>query len=223
MESKDLYDKLLRIPLFTGMSNDEMERVMSRTCLDYRKVREGGVIARQGERCAQLFLLTDGTVETTAESEGRQYAVTEWTHAPALLDATCVFGVAQRFAHTMRATTNASLITLGKTELLKLAADSLIFRINLINILATTLQKHEMSLWAHSPASLTERLARFFLSHVSAPYGHKLFRIRMSDLALLLNDSRLDISQALNDMQRQSLLQLSRGKIDIPRIEALRR
>lgn len=223
MDSKDLYDKLFRIPLFTGMSDDELERVMSRTCFDYRKVRESEVIAHQGEHCGQLFLLINGTIQLTAESEGHQYAATEWIHGPALLEPTCVFGVTQRFTHTLRATTTVSLITLGKTELLKLASDSLIFRLNMINLLATTLQKHEMRLWAHSPNSLTDRLAQFFINHVTAPYGHKLFHIKMNDLALLLNDSRLNISRALNAMQAQSLIILSRGKIDIPHIEALRR
>lgn len=222
MESKDFYDKLFRIPLFTGMSDDELERVMSHTCFDYQKVREGEVIARQGERCGQLFLLIDGTIEQCAESEGRQYAVTEWINGPTILEQSCVFGVAQRFAHTLRATTSVNLITLEKTELLKLASDSLIFRLNIINLLATALQKHELRLWAHSPASLTDRLARFFLNHVAVPYGHKLFHIKMNDLALLLNDSRLDISRALNAMQSRDLLTLSRGKIVIPHIEALR-
>ena len=54
------------------------------------------------------------------------------------------------------------------------------------------------------------------------PYGHKLFHIKMNDLALLLNDSRLDISRALNAMQSRGLLSLSRGKIDIQHIEKMK-
>ena len=43
----------------------------------------------------------------------------------------------------------------------------------------------------------------------------------MTRLAEELNDSRLDISHALNHLQKQGLLILSRGKIDVPDMEKL--
>lgn len=46
-------------------------------------------------------------------------------------------------------------------------------------------------------------------------------KIKMETLAQELNDSRLDISTALNSMQKSGLLTLSRGKIFIPHAEKL--
>lgn len=43
----------------------------------------------------------------------------------------------------------------------------------------------------------------------------------MERLAAEVNDSRLDISRALNKMQNEGLLQLSRGRITIPALEKL--
>ena len=43
----------------------------------------------------------------------------------------------------------------------------------------------------------------------------------MNQLAGELNDSRLNISRALNEMQHDGLLVLSRGRIDIPSLEHL--
>ena len=43
----------------------------------------------------------------------------------------------------------------------------------------------------------------------------------MKQLAELLNDSRLDISQTLNEMQADGLLSLHRGRIEITMIERL--
>ena len=40
-------------------------------------------------------------------------------------------------------------------------------------------------------------------------------------MAKELNDSRLDISHALNNMQKEGLLTLHRGRIEIPMIERL--
>ena len=43
----------------------------------------------------------------------------------------------------------------------------------------------------------------------------------MQQIADELNDSRLDISHALNDMQHDELLSLHRGRIEIPLLERL--
>ena len=43
----------------------------------------------------------------------------------------------------------------------------------------------------------------------------------MNQLADDLNDSRLDISRALNQMQSNGLLTLHRGRIEIPMLEKL--
>ena len=43
----------------------------------------------------------------------------------------------------------------------------------------------------------------------------------MEQLAREVNDSRLDVSRALNAMQRDGLLVLRRGRIEIPSLEHL--
>jgi DNA-binding GntR family transcriptional regulator len=43
----------------------------------------------------------------------------------------------------------------------------------------------------------------------------------MKQLANELNDSRLDVSKALNEMEEDGLLNLHRGRIEIPMLERL--
>ena len=43
----------------------------------------------------------------------------------------------------------------------------------------------------------------------------------MQQLAQEMNDSRIDISRALNQMQADGLLTLHRGRIEIPMLERL--
>lgn len=56
---------------------------------------------------------------------------------------------------------------------------------------------------------------------MSATCRRERSKIKMETLAQELNDSRLDISTALNSMQKAGLLTLSRGKIFIPHAEKL--
>lgn len=107
-------------------------------------------------------------------------------------------------------------------ELQQLCSDSLIFRINLLNILSTSLQKSKMAVWANAPKDMRDRLAHFLLSHFEYPAGHKVFKIRMERLAEELHTSRLTVSNTLRALAADGLLSVGRGSLDIPAAQLLR-
>ena len=53
------------------------------------------------------------------------------------------------------------------------------------------------------------------------PEGKKIFKIKMEDLASLIDETRINVSKVLNDLQEQGLVQLSRKEISIPALEKL--
>jgi CRP-like cAMP-binding protein len=113
------------------------------------------------------------------------------------------------------------LITIDKHEVLLLLETQLVFRLNMLNIMATESQRMHRHAWRSAPKSLRERLVRYFFSRCLYPAGPKTFYVLMKQIADDLNDSRLDISHALNDMQRDQQLSLHRGRIEIPLLERL--
>lgn len=48
------------------------------------------------------------------------------------------------------------------------------------------------------------------------PYGPKKLSIRMEDLARLIDDTRINVSNVLNDLQNRGLIQLGRRTFSIP-------
>ena len=82
-------------------------------------------------------------------------------------------------------------------------------------------QKQIRQAWLHHPQSLRERVERFLIQHCVYPAGRKQFNILMTRLADEVNDSRLDVSRVLNQMQKDGLLILSRGRIEVPQLERL--
>lgn len=216
-----LYSKLSQLPLFLGMSRDEMDQVVGQTKFNFRKVEAGTTFIHEGEACGQFVFLVDGTAEATTFADDRSYSVLEQTSAPTMLQPERAFGVNQRFMSTYRAIGQCNLILLDKNETQRLADSSFIFRLNLINLLSTALQKSHRQPWRHCPLPLEERIVRFFAVHCLHPAGQKVFRIKMQTLANELNDNRLHISQCLNALADAGLLRLQRGTIIIPAIERL--
>lgn len=213
---------LKQLPLFMGMSDMELKEILARVKCLYRKVGPGEPIVSQGDRSGSLWMVVGGTFTTTAYSADYDYSVTEYLHSPALLQIECAFGWQQRFTRAYKAETQCNLMIVGKSEIQQLCSDSLIFRINLLNLLSTSLQKSRMAAWVNVPGNMHERLSRFLLSHFEYPAGHKIFRIKMSRLAEELHTSRLTVSNTLRDLAAKGLLTVGRGVLDIPAAQLLR-
>ena len=222
MATLQIYDKLLQFPLFQGMSRDDLEIVAGHTRFGFQKVSAGRPIVKTGDSCLQLFFLINGSVKVKTFSDDYSYSVEEQIAAPYILQLDAIFGYHQRFTHDFTAITDVNFITIDKEEVVRLSEDFLVFRLNMMNSFATQTQKQIRQIWSPAPKTLEERIVRFFIQHSVYPAGAKVFSILMTRLADEMNDRRLNVSRALNRMQREGLLVLNRGRVEIPQLERLK-
>ncbi len=218
-----IYDQLLQFPLFQGMSHDDLEIVAGHTRFGFLKIAAGRTIVKAGDACSQLHFLVNGTVSVESSADDKGYTFIERMSAPYILQQESIFGYYQHYTHTFTAQTDINMLVLDKEEVVRLSEDFLLFRLNLMNVISTRAQKVVRELWRRSPYTLRERIVRFLAQHCVYPAGEKVCKIRMNRLAQELNESRLKISRALNQMEQEGLLVLHRGSIEIPQLEALLR
>lgn len=216
-----IYDKLLQFTLFQGMSHADLMEVVGHTKFGFSKHAAGQRIAREGDACNHLIFLTSGTLSVETVSYDHSCRVSETVNAPYAIQVEQLFGLSQRYTSTFRALTECSFISIDKQEVMLLLETQLVFRINMLNLLAADAQRLRQRTWRSAPQTLRQRIIRFFFSRSLYPAGPKTFYILMTQIAAELNDSRLDISRALNDMQADGLLTLHRGRIQIPMLERL--
>lgn len=196
-------------------------RVIAHTKFDFMKIPAGKVIVENDSPCDSMYLLTNGTVKAETASSDNGYSVTEETSALLIIQPENIFGLHQRFRSTFTASADTNLIAISKAEVTRLYENFTVFRLNVTNMLATKVQRQQSRAWNRPPADLRERIVRFFASHCQYDNGHKVFKIKMERLGMEVNDSRLDVSRALNSMQRDNLLSLGRGRIVIPSLKRL--
>ncbi len=221
MSESRLYDSLLALPLFLGMSRSDLQEVAGKTVFDFKKYKDGTLIVHNGDSCQHLYFLLNGEICVITESDDYCYRIEEDIIAPEIFQPEQIFGLNQRFTRTYIAKSNCSIMCISKKDVMKLSDDFEIFRLNLLNLISTQTQKSNRRVLRVPPKNLCERITRFFESHCLRPAGEKTFYIKMTRIAEELNDSRLDISRALNLMEEQKLLQLYRGRIHIPALEKL--
>lgn len=217
----EIYDRLLQFPLFQGMSHGELMQVVAHTKMGFTKYEADKRIVREGEACTHLMFLIGGTVQACTSADNKGYSVTEHLAAPYILQPERLFGIQQRYSSTFKAETPCHFITIDKQEVLLLLETQLVFRINVLNLMATESQRLSRQTWRIVPPTLRDAVIRFFIQHTLRPAGSKTFRILMTRLAAELNCNRLQVSQTLNQLQDEGLLTLHRGHIEIPMLERL--
>lgn len=212
---------LAQFALFQGMSIDDLAQVMNRTKFDFRKYPAGKKIVKAGEVCHELLMITHGTMKQVTTHTNGKFDVEETITAPCIIQPESLFGLARRYRSTIKSETAVNLISLNKREVNILLETIQVFRINMLNTISAQSQSLLDRVWTESPQSLRDLLLMFFIHHSTYPQGEKIFHLLMQQLAEMHGCKRLAVSKALNRMKSEGLLQLSRGKIVIPEINAL--
>lgn len=216
-----LVSTLLQTPLFLGMTQYDMQEIVGLMKFGFSKHAEDELIVKEYDECKSLYFLLNGTLAMTTSSADGSYTITEVLHAPQILQPERLFGLKQRFSAEYRAVTPCNMMYLGKSDVQVMFHAYEVFRINLVNAIATLLQRQEEKPWAFVGNSLRSRIYDFMRIHCHYPAGEKHIKIKMVDLARIMNETRLTISHELRRMEEEGLITLSRGMIHVPALERL--
>ena len=220
-KSLQLYDRLMQFTLFQGMGYSDLMQMVAHTKFDFIKLPPGKRVIRNGEPCRCLYFLLNGRLKTEIKSDDNSYSVTEEIDAPFVIQPERIFGIAQRYRGTVHTLSDVNFIAIDKKEVMALSESIIVFRLNLFNIFAAQSQRLLDARWRQCHDSLRSRITDFIASRCQHPVGPKVMYIYMEQLAREMNDSRLDVSRALNAMQADGLVTLGRGRIVIPSLERL--
>lgn len=215
------YDKLLTLPLFQGLSQQDLWAMAESIPFAFLQHKAGDVMVRENMPCHQLTFLLDGTMSVTTHADDHGYTLTETLKAPLVIEPEHLFGLHQHYRRTYTTAEACNTLSISKQHVITLTQDFMVFRLNLLNIICTQSQRLQRQPWHPQPTDLRQRIIHFFKDRSLRPAGEKVFKIKMVRLATELNASRLDISIALNAMQTDGLIQLTRGYITVPALERL--
>lgn len=216
-----MYDTLLQLPLFQGMTKEDITNILWKVKMHFIRYKAGEVLAKKGDLCRQLVFILKGQVASVSSLVGEPYTFTEFRQAPYLIEPQCLFGMNTAYLSTYIAHTEVRTVSISKEFVLNNLFRYDIFRLNYMNIISNRAQTYYSRLWTKTPATSEDRIANFILSHVERQSGEKRLKITIEDLANVIIDTRPGTSKALNNMQDKGWLKLHEGEIVIPKVEKL--
>lgn len=216
-----MYDTLLQLPLFQGLAHEDFTSILGKVKLHFTKHKAGDTLIKKGTTCEQLTFILNGEIASFTSAADNAYTFTEYFQAPYLIEPQSLFGMHTSYVSTYTARTEVNIVTINKPFVLNDLFKYEIFRLNYMNIISNRAQTCYNRLWTKTPEKPEKQIACFILSHIERPSGEKLLKIKMEKLANVINDTRMNVSKALNSMQENGMLKLHRGEIVIPDIEKL--
>lgn len=216
-----MYDTLLQLPLFQGLCKNDFTNIIGKVKLHFRKYDADDIIVEQGEPCDQLIFLLNGEIISQATDEQHSYSLFETFGSPFVIEPYSLFGMQTRYTATYKVRIETNIVTIEKSFVLAELNNYEIFRLNYLNILSNRAQVAYEKLWNSYAGSIQDKIVDFILLRSMRPDGEKVLKIKMEDLANLIDETRINVSKVLNDLQEKKLIQLTRKEIYIPALEKL--
>lgn len=216
-----MYDTLLQLPLFQGLCKNDFTNIIGKVKLQFRKYTANETIVKQGDTCKQLIFLLNGEIISQTIDSQHVYSILEIFNSPCIIEPYSLFGMRTQYTATYKAYTDINVVSFDKSFVLTELNNYEIFRLNYLNMLSNHAQVAYEKLWKSNIGSIQQKIANFMAARVKKTDGEKRLKIKMEDLAELIDETRINVSRALNELQDKDLVQLSRKEIAIPALEKL--
>ncbi|MBO4984117.1 MAG: Crp/Fnr family transcriptional regulator [Bacteroides sp.] len=216
-----MFETLLQLPLFQGMTEEDLTSILGKVKLHFTKYKPGEYLLKAGTTCNRFEFLLRGEVAAITTAPHNKFCVFEYFQAPHVLEPYSLFGMETCFGADYIAVDEVHTVSIDKSFILGELFKYEIFRLSYTNLLCNRAQQLNKRIWSKAGAQTEKRIAAFILHHVERPAGKKIIKIKMEELAGQINVTRLSVSKALNDLEEKGVIELHRGEIIVPEAKLL--
>ena len=210
-----MYDKLLKLPLFQGLSRNDLTVILEKVKVEFRSYMPNECMIQQNDVCTEMIFILDGKVRACTYDATYKFSLCEEICSETLIEPYSLFGLYPLYNASYQAVTSTNVLVIKKIYILPLLCRYDIFNLNYFNLLSSRAQNLQQKIWNTHIGSTLEKIVNFLVLRCTTATGPKELGITMEDLATLLNDTRINVSRALNKMQDKGFISLSRKVIKI--------
>ena len=216
------YELLTKLPLLQGLSGKELAHMESIIGMEVDELPPmSHPLIHQGDLCTRLIFLATGSMTRRYQSPDGLFRTQSVIQAPSLLEPHNLYGLNCHYQFSYIPQHEVSIITIPKIDVMQHLMRSEIFRINYLNLLSASIHKKETLLQPLRTPSVTLKIINFIQKLFAEAEGTCEISIKMRDLADYIGETRLNTSRALNKLETEQVIQLSRSLITIPDIKKL--
>ena len=222
MDIKEKYNLLTRTPLLMGISGQELARMEEHLKFQVETIPASHYpLIVQGEVCSKLLFLLSGELLKETSSQDGLFVTQEYISGPTVIEAENLYGLHCLYEYTYRPSSQCQILQIRKHDIGTHLMKSEIFRLNYMNMLSAHISRLKEQNSCVRQKTVRQKLVSFFQRSFTTTDPRKMMKIKMTDMADYLDETRLSVSNELNNMKDEGLIQLMRMKIYIPDINKI--
>lgn len=207
MTLSQLYESLATLPLFRGISAQELASIADKVHLRWLNIVSDQPFIQADEPCQHIAYLTEGEMTKTTSYDNATYTVTERIKGPCIIEPEQLYGLTCAYQSNYRTVTTCKLLLISKQDIRDTLMNIPIWRINLLNHYASMIGKLKRDNEAR-PYDIKEKIMHFGAERPQT------LKIRMIDLAHYLGTSRTTISHILHELESEGKIKMTPNLIE---------
>ncbi len=222
MAISSMYESLLTLPLFKGLSYTRLSEIVGNTPLAFLKYLPNEPVLAAGDPCTHLKFILSGNVRMTISNSTDRFRVAQTLTGPAVISPDFLFGRNTIYPGSVKAIDTVSIMQIEKTDLVRLLQTDEIFIFNYLNMLSTNAQKAVDGIIALTSGSLEERIAYWIIALTQLGAEDIVLSARQRDLYTLFNVQRSTFIATLDSLKSQGIIDYGNNEIRVLSRKALR-
>ncbi|MCM1051416.1 MAG: Crp/Fnr family transcriptional regulator [Paenibacillus sp.] len=222
MAPNSMYENLMTLPLFKGISYSRLSEIVGNTRLAFLKYLPGEPMLNAGEPCSHIKFVISGHARLTIRNENDRVRVSQTLTAPAVISPDFLFGRNTLYPATATAIDTVSIMQIDKKDFIPLLQRDEIFLFNYLNILSTNAQKAVDGVLSLTSGSLEERIAFWIIALTQMDSDDIVLTAKQKDLYSLFGVQRSSFIASLDSMKARGILDYTSTEIRVRSRRALR-
>ena len=210
-----MYDTLLQLPLFQGVSHEIISELVGKTKLHFTKYANDAVILEAGDNQNVLSFVVSGSVTKSYKFPGLEVTINETISAPAVIDAEYLFGIDLRYPFTIYSAGSCGILTIAKDEYMRILQSNEVFIFNILNHLSRDVQNSIYGLMTPGQCSVAGRLSYIIGILTRKSSNDITICYKQRDLCRLLGVRRPSLIETLNGLKNAGIIEFDSSRISI--------
>lgn len=184
MPKYSMFETLMSLPMFKGVSRDQISSFVEKTNLLFRTYQPGERIVTERDNCRSVKCLISGEMEVVHPLFAGRLVVRERVGSGRFIGLDRLFGLNLHFNFTAHAVTKCGTMEFSKAHYMALLQSNQIYLMNCLNYLSLCSQRAESAVVDCIPGSAVSLLARIVDMTTTRDSGH----IEISATGMTLRD-----------------------------------
>ncbi len=210
-----MYELLMGLPLFAGVTKERMLEVVGKTKFHFLKYSAGETLVLPGQQCTHLKFVISGSVKSSITNADGRFVVTQTLKAPAVIAPEYIFGRVTIYPCKVVTLETTSILQIEKSEYLKILNSDQIFLFNFLNQLSMNAQKAVDGVLAVATGSLEERIAFWIVALTQRGATDIALSCRQRDLYSLFGVQRSSFIATLDSLKERGIIDYNQNEIRI--------